>query len=514
MREKGRGMRELTCAKAGLSMAELACDVLVVGAGNAALCAALSARATGASVMVLERAPEDERGGNSRFTEGSMRFAFNNVDDLLKVVPDLTEDEKRTTDFGSYTEGQFFDDIGRVTDYRTDPDLAELLVRRSYESVMWLRSNGIRFMPKYGKQAYKVNGKFKFSGGVVLEVWGGGPGLIDALYKLARERGVPIVYNARALSLLEDDAGVHGVRARIDGKTTDVRSSSVVLACGGFEANAEWRARYLGPGWDLAKVRGTRFNTGDGLRMAIDASAMPYGNWSGSHVLPSDVNTPNYGDITVGDAFQKNSYLFGVMVNSSGRRFFDEGADFRMYTYVKCGLAVMKQPQQLAWQVFDSKVLHLLRDEYRMRQATKVRADTLESLAQQLDGIDRSQFLRTMQEYNAAVQTAIPFDPNSKDGRATRGLDINKSNWATTIDQAPFEAFVITAGITFTFGGIKVNTDAQVMDVDNRPIPGLFAAGEMVGGLFYTNYPGGSGLMSGTVFGRIAGAAAARHSSP
>lgn len=492
-------------------MTELACDVLVVGAGNAALCAALSARAAGATVMVLERAPEDECGGNSRFTEGSMRFAFNGRDDILKVVPDLTDDEKRITDFGSYTEEQFFDDIARVTDYRCDPDLAELLVKRSYETVMWLRSNGIRYMPKYGKQAYKVDGKFTFSGGVVLEVWGGGPGLIQALYKLARDRGVAMHYNARALSLLHDDTGVHGARARIDGKTVEIDSQSVVLACGGFEANAEWRARYLGPGWDLAKVRGSRFNTGDGLRMALDASAMPYGNWSGCHVLPTDTNTPNYGDITLGDAFQKNSYPFGIMVNSSGQRFFDEGADFRMYTYVKCGLAVMQQPQQLAWQVFDGKTLHLLRDEYRMKQATRIRADTLEDLAKKLAGIDRAQFLSTVRDFNAAVQAAVPFDPNSKDGRATRGLAINKSNWATALDQPPFEAFVITAGITFTFGGIKVNTDAQVMDVDNRPIPGLYAAGEMVGGLFYTNYPGGSGLMSGAVFGKIAGAAAAQN---
>ncbi len=491
-------------------MSELACDVVVVGAGNAALCAALSARAAGASVIVLERAPEDERGGNSRFTEGSMRFAFNGRDDILNIVPDLTEDEKACTDFGSYTEEQFFDDIARVTDYRTDPDLAELLVKRSQDTVKWLRSMGIRYMPKYGKQAYKVNGKFKFSGGVVLEVWGGGPGLIEALYKLARDRGVSINFNARAMSLIHDEKGVHGVNARIDGKAVTIRSKSVVLASGGFEANSEMRARYLGPGWDLAKVRGSRFNTGDGIRMALDASAMPYGNWSGCHILPTDINTPNYGDITLGDAFQKNSYLFGIMVNSDGKRFFDEGADFRMYTYVKCGLAVMKQSQQMVWQVFDGKTLHLLRDEYRMKQATKVRADTLEALAEKLEGIDRAQFLRTIKDYNAAVKAEVPFDPNAKDGRCTNGLAVNKSNWATTIDQAPFEAFVITAGITFTFGGVKVNTDAQVMDVDDRPIPGLYAAGEMVGGLFYTNYPGGSGLMSGAVFGKIAGAAAAR----
>ena len=359
-------------------MNDLSCDVLVVGAGNAALCSALSAHAGGAkSVIVLERAPEHECGGNSRFTEGSMRFAFNGADDIYKVVPDLTAEEKATTDFGSYTEENFFDDIGRVTDYRTDPDLAEMLVKRSFDTVMWLRSMGIRYMPKYGKQAFKVDGRFKFSGGVVCEVYGGGPGLVQSLYKLAADRGIRVRFNARALNLIHDDTGVHGVNARVDGKTIAIRSKAVVLACGGFEANSEMRARYLGPGWDLAKVRGSRFNTGDGVRMALEASAMPYGNWSGCHVLPTDVNTPNYGDITLGDAFQKNSYLFGIMVNSAGQRFFDEGSDFRMYTYVKCGLAVMQQPQQLAWQVFDSKNLKLLRDEYRMRQATRLRADTL-----------------------------------------------------------------------------------------------------------------------------------------
>ncbi|MGZ5092543.1 MAG: FAD-dependent tricarballylate dehydrogenase TcuA [Burkholderiales bacterium] len=492
-------------------MADLKTDVLVIGGGNAAMCAALAARAEGVSVMVLERAPEDERGGNSRFTEGSMRFAFNGLEDLLKVVPDLSETEKQETDFGRYPSDEFFDDIARVTDYRSDPDLAELLVTRSFDTVCWLRSLGLRYVPKYGKQAYKVGGKFKFSGGVVVEVVGGGAGLVDALYKLAADRGVEIFYNARALQLISDDAGVHGVKARIDGRTQEVRSRAVILACGGFEANPEWRARYLGPGWDLAKVRGTRFNTGDGLRMAIDADAMPCGNWSGCHVVAGDLNAPNFGDLKFGDAFQKHSYPFGVLINAEGKRFFDEGYDFRMYTYVECGLALARQPKQLAWQIFDAKVLGLLRDEYRLRTVTKVRADTIEDLANKLEGVNAQQFLATIREFNAAVRGESAFDPNSKDGRCTQGLAVNKSNWANTIDQGPFEAYAVTTGITFTFGGLKVDTNAQVQDVDSHPIPGLYTAGEMVGGLFYSNYPGGSGLISGSVFGRIAGTAAAQH---
>ena len=492
-------------------MPEIKTDVLVIGGGNAALCSALAARAQGVSVTVLERAPEDERAGNSRFTEGSMRFAFNGLDDLLKVVPDLTEREKQETDFGRYPEDEFFDDIARCTDYRSDPDLAELLVKRSFETVCWLRSLGLRYVPKYGKQAYKVGGRFKFSGGVVVEVVGGGAGLVESLYKLAAERGIEVRYNARALSLLTDDSGVHGVKARIDGRTQDVHARAVVLACGGFEANAEWRAKYLGPGWDLAKVRGTRFNTGDGLRMALEAGALPYGNWSGCHVVAGDLNAPNYGDLKYGDAFQKHSYPFGVLINAEGRRFFDEGYDFRMYTYVECGLALARQPKQLAWQVYDGKVLSLLRDEYRLRSVTKVRADTLEELAGKLEGVNPQQFLATVREFNAAVQTENAFDPNSKDGRRTRGLAIDKTNWANTIDQAPFEAYPVTTGITFTFGGLKVDTSGRVQDVDGLTMPGLYAAGGMVGGLFYSNYPGGSGLISGSVFGRLAGTSAAEY---
>jgi len=492
-------------------MKNLACDVLVVGAGNAALCAALSARAAGAAVIVLERAPQDERGGNSRFTGGSLRIPFNGLDDLLKVVPDLSEVERRDTDFGTYTEEQFFDDMARVTNYRCDPDLTEVLVKRSFETIAWLRESGIRFIPKYGKQAFKVGGKFKFSGGVVIEISGGGAGLVETLTKLVQDRGVNVLYNARALSLIHDDDGVHGVLARIDGMTTEIQSKSVILACGGFEANAEWRARYLGPGWDLAKVRGSRFNTGDGLRMAIEAGAMPFGNWSGGHVAAGDLNSPNYGDVTTGDIYSKHSYCFGIMVNADGKRFYDEGYDFRMYTYVECGRAVMQQPQQLAWQIFDSKVLSLLREEYRVRQVTKVRADTLEELAKKLEGVKADQFLRTVREFNEAVQMQYEFDPNRKDGRCTKGLLLNKSHWANAIDTPPFEAYGVSCGITFTFGGLKVDQNAQVLDIDDRLMPGLYAAGEMVGGLFYSNYPGGTGLVSGAVFGKLAGASAALH---
>src|SRR5271168_242118 len=486
------------------------CEVLIVGAGNAAMCAALAARENGADVVVLERASIAERGGNSTFTAGAIRVAYNTLGDLLELLPDLSEEEKANTDLGTYSEDQFFEDMGRVTQYHTDPDLVELLVRRSHATLKWMRGKGIRFAPIYGRQAFKVEGKFKFWGGLTIEAWGGGPGLIEALHTIAQKQGVKIMYNARALSLASDDAGVHGAKVRVEGRTSEIRAKSVILASGGFEANAEWRTRYLGPNWDLAKVRGTRFNTGDGIRMALEAGALPYGNWSGCHAVGWDRNAPEFGDLAVGDGFQKHSYPFGIMLNARGQRFVDEGADFRNYTYAKYGRVILEQPGQFAWQIFDEKVKHLLRDEYRIRQVTKVTANTIEELAHKLEGVNAAEFVKTIKEYNAAVKTGVPFNPNVKDGRCTQGLAINKSNWANTIDTPPFEGYAVTCGVTFTFGGLRINTDGEVLNTDYQPIRGLYAAGELVGGLFYFNYPGGSGLMAGTVFGKIAGTSAGR----
>lgn len=484
-------------------------QVIVVGAGNAAFAAAVAAAERGARVTMLERAPKSEAGGNTRFTAGAMRFAYRGVEDLRRLMPDLTDEEVSRTDFGAYPEERFFEDMGRVTDYRTDPDLCELLVRRSRDTLEWMARKGIRFNPIWGRQAFLVDGRFTFWGGLTVEASGGGPGLVAGWTAIAQRMGIEIRYGARALALIGDDDGVKGVRVRQDGRTGELTADAVVLAAGGFEANVEWRTRYLGPGWDTAKVRGTRFNTGDGLRMALDIGAMAAGQWSGCHAVGWERNAPEFGDLAVGDGFQKHSYPFGVMLNAGGERFVDEGADFRNYTYAKYGRVILAQPGQFAWQVFDAKVKHLLRDEYRIRQVTKVTAHSLEALAEKLEGVDSARALQTLRAFNDAVRTDIPFDPNVKDGRAAVGVSPPKSNWANRLDEPPFEAYAVTCGITFTFGGLRIDRRAQVLDQDLTPIPGLHAAGEMVGGLFYDNYPGGSGLTAGAVFGRIAGAAAA-----
>jgi tricarballylate dehydrogenase len=284
----------------------------------------------------------------------------------------------------------------------------------------------------------------------------------------------------------------------------------VVLAGGGFQANPEGRARYLGPNWELAKVRGTRFNTGDVIRMALDIGAAPAGNWSGCHAVGWERNAPEFGDLTIGDQFQKHSYPWGIMLNAEGKRFVDEGADFRNYTYAKYGRVILNQTGQFAWQIFDRKVLHLLRDEYRIQQVTKASANSLEELVKKLDDVDADAALEEIKAYNLAVKQDVPFNPNVKDGRGTLGLAVAKSNWANTIDEPPFEAYAVTCGITFTFGGLKIDTGARVVSTDGAPMPGLYAAGELVGGIFYFNYPGGTGLTNGAVFGRIAGTNAAR----
>jgi tricarballylate dehydrogenase len=484
--------------------------VIVVGGGNAALCAAISAAESGARVVMLERAGESERGGNSVFTDGLMRFVYDSADDIRALAPDLTDEDMAVSDFGTYTEAQFFEDMGRITQYRTDPDLCEILVKKSQETLCWMRDQGVRFMPNFGRQAYKVDGRFRFWGGATICVAAGGPGLVDSLYKAAEKQGVQIVYRAWVRDLLPGPkGGIAGVVVNIDGELREARAGSVVLACGGFEANAEWRARYLGPGWDLAKVRGSRYNTGDGLDMALRAGAAPYGHWSGCHATAWERNASDFGDLARTPQFQRHSYPLGIVVNSFGKRFIDEGADFRNYTYAKYGRAVLEQPGQVAWQIYDVKIEHLMRDEYRTRYVTKFTADTLEALVAQLDEVDGPQLLKTIAEFNAAVREDVPFDPNVMDGRSADGLPVPRSNWANRIDTPPFTAYAVTCGITFTFGGVRITTSGQVVDLNGQPIRGLYAAGEMVGGIFYFNYPGASGLTSGSVFGRLSGRSAA-----
>jgi tricarballylate dehydrogenase len=484
------------------------CDVLVVGAGNAALAAAVSAREQGAArVVILEKAPRELRGGNTHYSGGLLRFAYDRAEDLLPLVPDA---EQHVPGFLAgvepYPGKRFQADLERVTEGRSDPELAEILIGRSYDTVRWMARTGIAMEPAVSLSGVRVGDTIKWSPGAVIRARHEGVGLSAMWFAAAEKRDIEVRYASSAVRLLQDGRGrVTGVVVREEDGFREITARAVVLGCGGFEANPEWRARYLGRPWDHAKVRGTRYNTGDGLRMALELGALPCGQWTGCHSTPIDAGAPPHGDRTLTDKTNRLSYPFGVLVDVTGGRFFDEGEDFQLYTYAKLGGLILNQPRGVAYQVFDDKVVGLL--EPRYRTGTPVRADSLGALVAQLP-VDRARCLQTLEAYNAAVKPGV-FDPTIRDGLATNGLALPKSNWAQRLDTPPFTAWPVTGGITFTFGGVRVNEHAQVLSTSWTAIPGLFACGEMVGGLFHGNYPGGTGLVSGAVFGRIAGASAA-----
>ena len=485
-------------------------DVIVVGAGNAALCAAISAHEQGAKVLVLEKAPVDERGGNSLFTAGGFRFVHDGLADVRQdILDDLSAAEAEQIVLPDLKKENYLDDLRRVTEGQTDDMLSELLVGRSRDTMRWMRANKVRFIPMFGRQSYKIEGKHHFYGGVNIEAVGGGWGLVDQLIKRAESLGIEIRYATAMRKLLQDQKGVvTGVHVMGPDGYADIHAKSVVLACGGFEANPEMRVRYYGAGWESCRVRGTRYNTGDGLNAALAIDAQAFGGWSTCHAVQWDISAPPFGDRVVLDNFQKHSYPIGIVVNMKGERFVDEGADYRNHTYAKYGREVMKQPQRAAVQIFDAKTIDMVRDEYRIHQVTKATADTIEELAQKLE-IDVEGLKKTVSEFNAACQPG-KYNPSILDGVKTEGITPPKSNWALPIDKGPFTGFAVTCGITFSFGGLRINDQGEVQNTSDRSIPGLYAAGEMVGGIFYENYLGGAGLMSGAVFGRLAGDSAGK----
>ena len=482
--------------------------VVVVGAGNAALAAAVSAREPGAGrVVVLEKAPKEFRGGNTHYSGGLFRFAFDRAEDLRRLVPDVEREAAGFLDgVVPYPRGRFWEDLSRVTEGRADPELADIVIGRSYDTVCWMARQGILMEAAVSLSGVRVGHTIKWSPGAVLRAKHEGVGLSAMWFKIAEGRGVEIRYATGAVRLVQDGRGrVTGVVVRDPRGFSEVSGKAVVLGCGGFEANPEWRARYLGRPWDQAKVRGTRYNTGDGLGMALEIAALPHGQWTGCHATPIDADAPPYGDRALTDKTNRLSYPFGVLINAWGRRFLDEGEDFQLYTYAKLGGIILNQPCGVAFQIFDAKVAGLL--EARYKTGTPIVADSLPELVGKLS-VNRAACLQTLEDYNAAAGSGR-FDPTARDGLRTVGLDPPKSNWAQRLDTPPYAAYPVTGGITFTFGGVRVNDRAQVVRTSRAPIPGLYACGEMVGGLFHTNYPGGTGLMSGAVFGRIAGAHAA-----
>ncbi|PAF08914.1 tricarballylate dehydrogenase [Shouchella clausii] len=481
-------------------------DVVVLGTGNAALCAAIAAKEQGASVCMLERAPKSKRGGNSYFTDGAIRCAYGRFQDLRAVLPDLDEEQIQQISMPDYGEEAFMADLLRLTDGQTDKKLANQLVSRSFDTIQWMMKQGVQFTVNEN-QYYEKDGKRQFWGGLPLKTKNKGVGLVQALFQRAEALGIDIKYDAKTTALKQEDQ-LKKLIVEIAGESVEITANAVIFACGGFEANANMRKTHLGNEWEKAVVRGTAFNTGEGLTLALKAGAVRYGQWDGCHAHTTDYHAPKTGNFNKpGDIYKKSSYPLGLIVNVKGERFVDEGADFRNYTYAKYGKETLKQPEQKAFQLFDAQVSPNLRKEYHLPEATCYKADSVEELAEKM-GVCPESLANTICAYNQAVQPG-PYNPAIKDGKCTKGVCPPKSNWALTFEKAPFYAFPVTCGITFTFGGIHVSPESEILGDDKRPIDGLFAAGEMVGGLFYHNYPGGSGLMAGAVFGRLAGEQAA-----
>ena len=484
--------------------------IIVVGSGNAAMSAGIAALEAGAEVTMLEKAPEALAGGNTKYTAGAMRFAYEQSEELYPLLSDPKDPRLSRTDFGQYTARKFSDDLLGFNEGRPLSPEQESLVGSSYDAVKWLAGHDVTYEPIYSRQSFEKDGKFVFWGGLTLAAKNEGVGLYDMELAAFQRLGGSIQYEAGVTDLMTSDAGVYGVRVG----DKQLAADAVILACGGFESNDAYRAAEMGPDWSVAKVRGTPHNTGDGLRMAFDLGAQKYGKFDGCHATPMDLHMKDFGNLDLPPKDRKNyrkiCYFLGVMLNAAGERFVDEGINFRNYTYAQFGRAVLEQPGHFAWQVFDAKVFDLLYDEYRFADASYVEADSLDALVTKLEGVDQGKALDTLKAFNDAVDAETPFDPTTLDGKSTHGLPLNKTNWAQKFDTAPFRAFPVTGGITFTYGGVKVDELGRILTEAGAPIEGLYACGEMVGGVFYGGYPGGSGLTSGTVFGRRAGSGAAQ----
>jgi tricarballylate dehydrogenase len=477
--------------------------VVVVGGGNAGFCAAHAAVQAGATATILEKAPEAAAGGNSFYTAGAFRVVHGGLDAVLRVTDDeITRARAHATTLDPYPPEAFRHDMERLTEGGCDRELTSILIGDSEPVVEWLAELGIRWRLMYERQAYERDGRFVFWGGVALGTVDGGKGLIAQHTAAAAASGIEVRYGAAVEGLAPG-----GVRLAGGG---ELEADAVVLAAGGFEASAELRERHLGPGWGRALVRGNPLNTGEVLLAALDAGAAPFGDWSSCHSVAWDAGADEGGgDRELTNQYTRSGYPLGVMVNRDGRRFVDEGADFRNYTYARYGRDILAQPGGVAYQLFDAKLRPLLRaEEYDSARVTGARADTLAELAREL-GIDAEALEATVREFNAAIREDVPFDAAVKDGRAAAGIEPPKSNWAQALDTPPYYGFAVTCGVTFTFGGLHIDEHARVLDAAGAPIPGLYAAGELVGGLFRRNYPGGTGLTAGAVFGRRAGTHAA-----
>jgi tricarballylate dehydrogenase len=449
---------------------------------------------------MLEKAPIAEAGGNAAFSHTGFRFIYDGPADIRPFIPHIPAEQFERMDFRPYGRDDFFADLRRMCGDRLDPALAEVLVDDSYAAVDWMRSQGIRWEPD---TYLEIDGRLRFEPGIPLQVAGGGKGQLRQWAAIAAERQIEVRHETEVTGLLGSRHGIDGVRVAAADGTNELRAGAVILCAGGFQASPEMRARYLGPGADLMKVRGSRHDTGEVLQMALELGAAAAGHWQWAHASPVDSTFP---DVEMSNAANRYSYRHGITVNRSAKRFFDEGEAEHSYTYAKTGWAIIREEGGVAWQLFDATGTGLLRWQY-LEHGEPIEAATIHELAVRL-GLDPIALHATIDAFNAAVMDDVPFDPAGPDGRGTTGIEPPKSNWATRIETPPFRAYPVTGGITFSFGGLRIDADARVLDTGGRPIRGLFASGDIVG-LFFHNYPSCTGQTRNAVLSRRAGRNAA-----
>lgn len=477
-------------------------DVVVVGGASAGYAAAVAAADAGAErVLVLEKAARDDMGGNCRFSKMGFRFVHDGSEDLLTLLSDNSREElKGRLRVRPYTSDEFLADLNQVTKGLIDSDLANVLVDDSRDAIDWMTEHGHQWIP--WPKPVERDGFLEFPPGTVMGPVGGGLGLVERWIKIGEELGIELRTNSRVSEILGNSQQVTGVVVDGPDGRYEIEAGAVILASGGFQASAERRARYLPQGADLMKVRGSRHNTGEVLDMAVALGAATSGQWQGGHASPIDASAPN---VEVDNGVNRYAYPHGISVDVNGQRFFDESERHRTYTYAKTGWAVSRQQDGVAFQIYDQKAIPLFPEAYR--SAVPVEAESIGELAQKI-GIDPTALERTVREYNAAIDDSVVFDPTVEDGRGVVGLTPPHTNWSRPIVDGPFLAFKVTGGITFSFGGVRTNRDAQVLNTALEPIRGLYANGDIVG-LFYHNYPSTSGMTRNIVFGGRAGAHAA-----
>ncbi|MBI2367820.1 MAG: FAD-dependent tricarballylate dehydrogenase TcuA [Deltaproteobacteria bacterium] len=454
-------------------------DVLIIGGGNAGLCAAITARRAGARVLVLESAIKDFRGGNSRHTR-DIRYMHRGATDYVT---------------GPYGEDEFWEDLRQVTGGETNERLARLVIRESETLGDWMAANGVRWQkPLRGTLHLTRTNLFML---------GGGKAMVNAYYDTASKLGIEIAYEAEVCELKMRDGEAQGVMALCHGASQEIDAKSIVVASGGFEANIPWLKEYWGEAADNFIIRGTKHNQGRLLKELLKHGAKPVGDPRGCHAVALDARAPKFDG---GIVTRLDSVPFGIVVNKEVRRFYDEGEDFWPKRYAIWGKLIAQQPEQIAYSVIDAKALPL----FLPSVFPPVQAASIPELASAL-GLDSSALATAVNNFNRAVQPGA-FDPGSLDNCRTEGLDPPKSHWARPIDTPPYYGYPLRPGITFTYLGVTVNEQARVIMQDERPAKNVFAAGEvMAGNILGKGYLAGFGLTIGSVFGRIAGREAARH---